>query len=42
MPHMLGAVNRLLTLMAGLENRIIPRCPIPLGTSLFAVARKVG
>jgi len=38
--HLPGPVNRLLTLMAGLENRIIPRCPIPLGTSVFVVARK--
>jgi len=35
-------LNRLLTLMAGLENRIIPHLPIPLGTSVFVVARRPG
>lgn len=35
-----GTVNGLLLRLARWENRIIPRCPIPLGTSVFVVARR--
>lgn len=32
--------NALLTNLSRMENRLIPHCPIPVGTSVFAVARK--
>jgi len=35
-----GPVNGLLRLFAQLENLIIPHCPIPVGTSVFVVARR--
>lgn len=35
-------LNSLLARLAGLENRIIPHFPIPLGTSIFAVGRRPG
>jgi len=37
-----GPVNSLICRLAGLENRIIPHCSIPLGTSVFVVARRQG
>jgi len=37
-----GPVNGLLRLLAGWENRIIPHCRIPVGTSVFVVARRPG
>ena len=37
-----GLLNGLLARLARLENRIIPHCPIPFGTSVFVVGRKAG
>jgi SAM-dependent methyltransferase len=37
-----GLLNGLLAWLARLENRIIPRCSIPFGTSVFVVGRKEG
>jgi len=34
------ALNNLLRRLQGIENRVLPRFPMPFGTSVFAVARK--